>query len=30
MRTLFHVLLGFFTGGLWWLWLGVRYVTRKN
>lgn len=28
MKVLFHVVLGLATGGLWWAYLVVRYVTK--
>lgn len=27
-RVLFHFLLGLLTGGIWWVFLGIRYVLR--
>lgn len=27
-KLLFHIVMGFLTGGLWWAFLVVKYVTR--
>lgn len=29
MRTLFHVILTILTGGLWLVWLLIRFLTKK-
>lgn len=29
MRTLFHVILTILTGGLWLVWLIIRFLTKK-
>lgn len=27
-RALFHLIFGLMTGGIWWIWLAIRYVTK--
>lgn len=29
MKMLFHFLFGLLTGGIWWIWLIVRYFVKK-
>jgi hypothetical protein len=28
IKVMGHMILGFLTGGLWWIYLGIRYITR--
>lgn len=30
MKVLGHLVAGIFTGGLWWVVLGIKYVTRPQ